>query len=111
MGEQVAVDYLLSKGYKIEARNWRSGRFEIDIVARHDGVIVVVEVKSRISDEYAEPEATVTRRQMSRLVEAYKNYAHQLNYDGECRFDVIGILFIDRHEPIINHIEDAFFPG
>jgi putative endonuclease len=111
MGEQAAVNYLVDGGYEIEQRNWRSGRNEIDIIANYQGIKIIVEVKSRLSDEYAEPEMTVSPRQMARLANAYGHYAEQIDYNGECRFDIIGVLFVDPLRPIINHFEDAFFPS
>ena len=48
-GEQIAVDYLRGKGFRILETNWRRGRNEIDIIARDGKVLVVVEVKSRHS--------------------------------------------------------------
>ena len=51
-GEQAACRYLENKGWSILARNWRVGRDELDIVARDGDVLVVVEVKTRASEEY-----------------------------------------------------------
>ena len=48
-GEDLAVEYLVNKGYKILERNWRSGHKEIDIIAMDGDTLVVVEVKCRSS--------------------------------------------------------------
>ena len=40
-GEDLAADFLLSKGYYIRHRNWRAGRHELDIIAVQDGTLVV----------------------------------------------------------------------
>ena len=46
-GEEIAARFLLSEGFDLLHRNWRSGRYELDIVARKEGVLHIVEVKSR----------------------------------------------------------------
>ncbi|MCL4165520.1 UNVERIFIED_CONTAM: hypothetical protein GTU68_007415, partial [Idotea baltica] len=110
LGEQVAAEFLQAKGYEILECNWRHSRAEIDIIARLGEILVVVEVKSRLTDEFAEPASTVSRSQMTRLADAFAHYADEKNYLGEYRFDVIGVVFFDPHAPEIKHYEDAFFP-
>ena len=111
MGEDAAVDYLMGNGYEILERNWRYSRAEIDIIARNEFAIIVVEVKSRLSDDFVDPVATVSQQQMRRLTDAYAHYADRIKYMGECRFDIIGVVFVDPEFPEITHYEDAFFPG
>jgi putative endonuclease len=101
-GEQVAVDFLVKKGYKILARNWRFGKNEVDII------VVVAEVKSRSSNLFAEPETAVTRDKQRILVRAANAYVNSRKLQGEVRFDVIAILLLPEAEKI-NHIEDAFY--
>ena len=50
-GEQLAVDHLESRGMRVVARNWRCRLGEIDIVARDGSDTVVVEVKTRTSQD------------------------------------------------------------
>ena len=49
LGEQIAAEYLIKKGYTIRDSNWRWQRYELDIVCEHNGRIVIVEVKTRTS--------------------------------------------------------------
>ncbi|RLC55340.1 MAG: endonuclease, partial [Candidatus Cloacimonadota bacterium] len=44
-GEQIAVDFLIQKGYEIKERNWRFKKAEIDIIAQLENVLIAVEVK------------------------------------------------------------------
>ncbi len=46
-GERIAVDYLIKNGYKILERNWRYLKAEIDIIAKKDNTLAIVEVKTR----------------------------------------------------------------
>ena len=109
-GEDIAIDYLRSKGYVILDRNWRSGHKEIDIVARKDDVVVFVEVKARANAFYGNPEDAVTRRKMHLLVLAADAYLRYNAIDLEVRFDVITITGTTG-KPYIRHYERAFRPG
>jgi putative endonuclease len=107
-GEEIAVAHLLGKGYRILERNWRLGKEEIDIIARDGNFIVIVEVKTRSSNVFAEPESSVTKskqRVLVRTANAYVNYRRQ---PGEVRFDIITIL-VRPEGTELNHIIDAFY--
>jgi len=109
LGETLACDYLQKKGYKILHRNWRSQKFEIDIIAQHDTFIVIVEVKTRTSIEFGEPFTFVSKSKQSQLVKGTQRFAEINNIESEIRFDIISIVVKNKqHE--IEHIEDAFSP-
>ena len=96
-GEWLAVEYLKSIGWQIEARGWRFGRSsEIDIVARtDDAFLVFVEVKTRrVSSEWQEAAAsafdTITMKKQKRLAAMSQRYILQTRTKlSSCRFDVI----------------------
>ena len=107
-GEEIAAALLYSKGYEILDRNWRWGREEIDIIARDGNFLVIVEVKTRRSNYFAEPEASVSRSKQRILVRAANAYARYHRHPGEVRFDIVTILIRPEGETI-NHIVDAFY--
>ena len=109
LGEELAVNYLIEKGYEILERNWRNIHKEIDIIARDGKDLVIVEVKTRQSDENGEPDMAVTRQKQTRLISAANAYLFQNSLDINTRFDIISIIMKD-NSPVINHIEDAFLP-
>ena len=109
LGEELAVNYLTDKGYEILERNWRNIHKEIDIIARDGKFLVIVEVKTRQTDEYGEPDVAVTRKKQRMLIAAANAYITRKGLDIETRFDIISIIFRDG-EPVIEHIEDAFLP-
>lgn len=106
-GEDLAVEYLISKGYQILERNWRSGHKEIDIIALDDNTLVVVEVKTRKCDDYGEPGIAVGPMKQRMLVWAAEAYVRYNKLDVDVRFDIISIVFTDTDQKI-EHIEDAF---
>ena len=109
LGEELAVNYLIEKGYEILERNWRNIHKEIDIIARDGKDLVVVEVKTRQNDKNGEPDLAVTRQKQTRLISAANAYLFQNSLDINTRFDIISIIMKD-NSPVINHIEDAFLP-
>jgi putative endonuclease len=108
-GEEIATTYLLKQGYKILDLNWRAGRNEIDIIARDKDFLVVIEVKSRSSDTFTEPEEAVTREKQQALIRAANAYIYRKNINLETRFDIISIIH-NKNETRVNHLKDAFYP-
>lgn len=109
LGEEIAVNYLVGKGYEIVERNWRNTHKEIDIIAKDGKDLVIVEVKTRQTDEYGNPDIAVTKKKQRLLIAAANAYLFKNKLDVETRFDIISIIFKDG-EPVIEHIEDAFLP-
>ena len=106
-GEEYAAEYLISRGYVIREINWVSGKYELDIVAYRDATIVIVEVKTRSSVDFAYPEEAVTEKKIRNIVLATDAYMRMFDLDMEVRFDVISI--VGKEPPYeIEHIEDAF---
>ena len=110
LGEELAVEYLTKKGYRILERNWHSGHKEIDIIALYDDLLVIVEVKTRKSDEFGDPDIAVGKLKQQMLIRAADAYVRYKNLDVDVRFDIISIVISDG-EPEIEHIEDAFIPS
>ncbi len=108
-GEDLAVTFLREKGYRILDRNWKHGDLELDIVAKEGDEIVFVEVKTRSSSDYGEPEDSVDELRKRRLTSAASIYLKHHRLDNRSRFDIIAIILNDK-EQSINHIEEAFHP-
>ena len=107
-GEQLAADHLLAKGYHILERNWRWGREELDIIARHGNFVVIIEVKTRTGGTEIEPALVVSRAKQRIQVRAANAYMRYKNLPGEVRFDIITIL-INANGHKLEHLEDAFY--
>ena len=92
-GEDIAVEYLLAKGFEIVCRKYQSRRGEIDCIARDtDGTLVFVEVKTSMSAACGSPFSWVTPAKQRKLVAMARQYLAEHSITSvPCRFDVIGI--------------------
>jgi len=97
-GEDLAHRYLKRRGFVIVARNYRpvSSRAEVDLIARDGDALVFVEVKSRVTDEYGEPERAIGEAKRRNLLRAAREYARKTNTPWEqVRFDVVTVILQD----------------
>ena len=111
LGEQYAADYLLKKGYKIAARNFRSRFGEIDIVAENADFVAFVEVKTRSRDYISRPSEAVTSSKQRKIIKTARYYLLENEKGLQPRFDVIEIVTASKNDfrvLEIQHIEDAF---
>lgn len=108
-GENAAVAYLEKKGYVIRHRNWRKGHFELDIVAAKSNELIVVEVKTRSSTEFARPEDSIDMPKIRRTVRAADAYVKLFQIDAPVRFDIITAVG-EKGDFKIEHIKEAFYP-
>tara|TARA_R110000787_G_scaffold195189_2_gene306554 strand:+ start:7545 stop:7904 length:360 start_codon:yes stop_codon:yes gene_type:complete len=106
-GEQLAVDYLINDGYEILVRNWRFQKAEIDIIAQKENVLASVEVKTRSTNDFGNPQDFVNPKKIKLLVMAMNEYVIKFDLDVEVRFDIIAITK-NKSGFDIEHLEDAF---
>lgn len=106
-GEELAANFLRSKGYEIVARNYRYKHAEIDLIVRKENHLVFVEVKARHSSEYGEPESFVTDKKAAKVIEGAEQFVFEKQWNGPIRFDIVSIKM--GIETIIEHFEDAFY--
>lgn len=113
-GEQLAADYLRSKGYTIRDMDWRQGHRDLDIIALTPDMLtlVFVEVKTRSDDYLASPELAIDLKKIRNLGLAANSYVKQNRITLDLRFDIITVVSDpDGHSlPRIEHWEDAFNP-
>lgn len=106
--EEMARKYLEQQGYEIIETNWRSGHKEIDIIAIDKNEIIIVEVKSRKSEYFGNPEDAVDKHKIKNLVRAASSYVISHNINLDVRFDIITLLLLPSGEYKLTHIKDAF---
>ncbi len=92
LGEDIAASYLQKQGYHILIRNYRIRYGEIDIVCTKDNVLIFVEVKTRIGNQYGSPEESVTPRKLQDIKNTSEMYTLSRSDLPEAhRIDVIAI--------------------
>lgn len=107
-GEQLAVDHLLKNGYEIVERNYRFEKAEVDIIARSNDTLAIIEVKTRSSADFGNPQDFVKPKQIKNLVKAVDAYVNDNALDVEVRFDIVAIVKQGKGFDI-EHLEDAFY--
>lgn len=108
-GEALAADWLEGRGIRVLERNWRHGRYEIDIVAREGGTVAFVEVKTRRLGPGGSPAAAVDSRKRARLAIAAAAWIRQNSRECvEFRFDILEVLNVPGRAPLVEWTRDAF---
>ena len=107
-GEQLAVDFLIENGYDIVERNYRFNKAEVDIIAQKEDVLAIIEVKTRSTADFGNPQDFVKPKQIKNLVKAVDEYVTVNNLEVDVRFDIIAIVK-EEQQFNIEHLEDAFF--
>ena len=108
-GEEIALNYLKSLGYKIVATNWRHKKFEIDIIAIDKNELCFIEVKYRKNNAFGEPHEAVHENKQQQIINGASEFIKQNDYDLEARFDIISITK-NGNENKLEHIKKAFTP-
>ena len=109
-GEAYAAGYLKKKGYRLIVRNRRHKKGEIDLIVMNKEFLVFVEVRTRTSEDFMTPEASIRpdkRRTVTttvrRLIRKHKTA------DLQARVDVIAIIWPQgaKEPSIVRHHEGA----
>ena len=106
LGEEIALKYIISKGGTIVEKNYRTKMGEIDLIAKMNGELVFIEVKSRSNINYGYPCEAANYKKKRKITNVAKYYILDNSLeDISVRFDVIEIYLTDKK---INHIVNAF---
>lgn len=108
LGERMAIEYLEKHGYAILDTNWRCGHNEVDIIAYMEGLIVFVEVKTRTSTVFGNPEDAVDAQKQRIYLRMANKYVVQKKRTEEVRFDIISIVYHNLSDVKLTHIKNAF---
>ena len=108
LGEELAVEFLQKNGYAILETNWTFQKAEIDIIAKKENTLAIVEVKTRSSLEFGLPQDIVKPKNIQLLVKAVNAYVNEKELDIEVRFDIIAI-HKEGKSFVVDHLTDAFY--
>lgn len=90
-GEKLAEVYLAERGYTMLHRNWRHGKYEIDLVTTKNKMLRFVEVKFRSSNQYGQPEIAVNKKKIRDLLQAIEQFLYLHPQYDDFRLDVLSI--------------------
>ncbi|MBL7761868.1 MAG: YraN family protein [Chitinophagaceae bacterium] len=107
-GENLAAGYLLKKGYEILHRNWRYSFYEIDIIARKNNKLHIIEVKTLNETSAGFPEESVTKKKFKRLLNAADEFLYQHPEYRHVQYDILAITFKNNGEHEYFLIEDVY---
>lgn len=108
-GEDYAVLLLTQHHLNILERNWRIHNLEIDIIAESSNYIHIIEVKTRSSNIFGNPEVFIGMEKQKNLIKAANFYVRKKGIFKEIHFDIISII-CQKNDYTIEWIEDAFMP-
>ena len=113
-GEATAENYLVNKGYTIVDRNYRTSIGELDLIARKNGILIFIEVKTRNAThaDHFLPEQSVTRSKQSKLKKLSEIYInnHEYKDNQEWQIDIISVILNKSTQKVkINHIQNAVY--
>lgn len=108
-GENIAVRHLKRAGYRILDRNVKLGRYEIDIIAREGDTVAFVEVKTRRTNTFAEPEANVNHTKQEHIRRAARTYIYRHPEPNTYyRYDIVSVVLPEIGKPAVTLFRNAF---
>ncbi len=113
LGESIAAKWLHdSNGFEITERNWRCKDAEIDLIAKHDDTIRIIEVKSRMESAKESIANSLARPKMRKLVKGADSYMSTcMNAAGEIFFDLVTVIFSrDMKSHSVEYTPCFFYP-
>lgn len=112
-GEEIAKKFLEEKGLGFITKNYRFHKKEIDLVFvdKNKNILIFVEVKTRRSKTYGNPEDSISAIKRKNFITAVNGFIleNPVYRNFSLRIDTIGIMISEKKEPEINHIENSFY--
>ena len=109
-GEQCALEYLLLRGFRLQTRNWRYRKWELDLVMEDDRCIRIVEVRTRKEPAVVLPQDTVSKSKQDCLRKAAAAYVRRFAVQKEVVFDVVSVLIREDGTVSVTYFPEAFYP-
>ena len=107
-GEALALEWLRQNDFEILHCNWRYSHLEVDIIARKEKMLHIIEVKSRKYFPGAYPEESVSKKKFNFLKQAAEEFLFRHPEYKHIQFDIVAITMHRDKEPEIFFIEDIF---
>lgn len=107
-GEYLAAAWLVQNGFAIIQRNWRHHRYEVDIIAGRNSILHFIEVKTRRSTTFGNPEESVGRKKLEHLMEGASGWLHRWPAYRRVQYDVLAVTLLQNNPPEFVLFEDVY---
>ncbi len=108
-GEMAACEFLRSEGYQVLEKNYKCKLGEIDLIARRDGRLAFIEIKTRTSDRFGMPQEAVDLKKQKKILNLAQWYLKEKKIEKTpIAFDVVAVLWKEGASPVVRLITDAF---
>lgn len=107
-GEDVALVWLLARGFVLRERNWRWNHKEIDLIMESDRWLHIVEVKTLRAPAPIEPWEQVNWEKQRNLARAADHYVRLMHVEKEVHFDIVSVVEEDDGMRV-EYIPEAFY--
>ncbi len=107
-GETQAAEFLAKKGYRLLERNVRTEYGEIDLLLQSEEILVFVEVKTRRSQRYGQPESAITASKLRHMIDSAQAYLQEHpQFTQDWRIDVVSVHVKSGNAPHFTHFENV----
>lgn len=98
IGEVIAEQYLVKKGWELISRNFSTRFGEIDLIMRDKDILAFVEVKTKKGLKWGSPEEMFTRNKYERVKRMASIYLQ--GKEVPCRIDMVAVILGPNNEPV-----------
>lgn len=106
LGERIAEKFLEGKGYQIIFRDYRIPGGEIDLIALHGGQLCFIEVKTRRSLDFGQPEDSFDARKKRKIIRTIFTFIHRNKLHCGWRLDLVTVRIPEAGKAFIRHYQD-----
>ena len=107
-GEVLGAEHLMGLGYSILYKNWRHSHWEVDIIASKNNTLHFIEIKTRKSKRFGQPEDKVGKKKMENLINAAEQYLYLYPQWNRIQFNILSISIITNKPIEYFLIEDVY---
>ena len=107
-GEKLGANWLLDAGYQVLEKNWRYSHWEVDIIATKKDTLHFIEIKTRRTKKFGQPEEKVGKKKIENLINAAEQYLYLQPQWKRIQFDILSISILANEPADYFFIEDVY---
>ena len=107
-GEILGATHLTQEGFSILEKNWRHSHWEVDIIASKNNTLHFIEIKTRKTKKFGQPEDKVGKKKMENLINAAEQYLYLYPQWNRIQFDILSISILNNKPVEYFFIADVY---